>query len=208
MAEKVEASIVLVDVGPSSGTLNQMFIMSCDYILPPTFVDYLSIHSSSGLLNTVLPNWYNWREQTVAAQHIVLTTQPGIRADTLRFAMSARPPPRILPFLVTGTRVRRYPRTGGVPRATLHASRWLRTLRRIAEEAPEDMQARYIRATTTQGETGMMVICVAKEMIALIQQAQNDRTAPVLINDETGRDMLKRYMRLASSLDRLDKHPT
>ena len=46
--------VILVDVGPSTGILNQVFVMSCDYILPPAFGDKSSFDSVKHLINKVL----------------------------------------------------------------------------------------------------------------------------------------------------------
>ena len=48
--------VVVVDFGPSSGKLNEVLIMSCDYVLPPSSSeDLFSCSSTHALLHTLLP---------------------------------------------------------------------------------------------------------------------------------------------------------
>jgi len=54
-ATNVKANVVLIDLGPSSEFMNRIITMSSDYILPPSFSDFLSINSATGLLAVVLP---------------------------------------------------------------------------------------------------------------------------------------------------------
>jgi len=55
--KKKPNTIILVDLSPSSSTLNQNFLLSCDYFILPLTSDY---HSLTGLklLLKFLPEWY------------------------------------------------------------------------------------------------------------------------------------------------------
>lgn len=52
--------VAVVDFGPHAGILNRVLVTSCDLIIPPCFPDSLSYNASRTLLQTVLPNWFNW----------------------------------------------------------------------------------------------------------------------------------------------------
>eukprot|EP00854_Cymbomonas_tetramitiformis_P032753 gene32753-41688_t len=62
LAEENDLEVILVDVGPSTAILNQFFVMSCDYILPPAFADKSSFDSVKHLLNRVLPEFHEQAE--------------------------------------------------------------------------------------------------------------------------------------------------
>jgi hypothetical protein len=68
LAAKEGFEYILVDPGPSFSALNQTMVMACDYIIPPLFPDKFSAGSAFGLLTEVLPRWYDWHSQQLAAQ--------------------------------------------------------------------------------------------------------------------------------------------
>lgn len=104
-ANKID--VILVDFGPSSGILNRTFVMSCDYILPPSFADRLSLSSVEGLLNVVLPAWYEWYASTISSQFDRLRA-PISRdlAEKCKFNPNA---PRLLPIILTGFKTKALP---------------------------------------------------------------------------------------------------
>jgi cellulose biosynthesis protein BcsQ len=55
-AEKYACDIVLVDLSPSIGALNQNLLMQSDYFIVPTSPDYFSLLAIDSLSNT-LPRW-------------------------------------------------------------------------------------------------------------------------------------------------------
>jgi chromosome partitioning protein len=55
-AEKYDCDIVLVDLSPSIGALNQNLLMQSDYFIVPTSPDYFSLLAIESLSNT-LPRW-------------------------------------------------------------------------------------------------------------------------------------------------------
>jgi hypothetical protein len=95
-AASVNASVVLVDLSPSSGILNQVLLMSCDYMLPPSFADRFSISSATGFLNFILPQWIRAQQERTAAidEHNEGYPELHIPAE----AHPHRYPPFILPF--------------------------------------------------------------------------------------------------------------
>jgi hypothetical protein len=59
MSRSTRADFVFIDLGPSTGALNELFVMSSDYILPPCSPDQHSFHSTRRLIDTVLCNWFS-----------------------------------------------------------------------------------------------------------------------------------------------------
>jgi len=102
----VDADYVIVDLGPSSSLLNQLIIMSCDYILPPVFADYFSLSSVNALLTSLLVG--------VEAKHKALLAHKAQKEADVhnnnikkQKAHGYAPPssmPKLLPFIVTNYR--------------------------------------------------------------------------------------------------------
>lgn len=88
---------VLIDLGPSSGYLNRVFVMSSDYILPMALADRMSLCSTDGLLYTVLPIWMEWFADIKALD---ARRDADEDAFTRSFKFGDRAP-RILPIIVT-----------------------------------------------------------------------------------------------------------
>ena len=103
-AKNCGAKIVIVDFGPSPGVINKAFVMSCHYILPPTYPDYFSYASAHTLLTVIMPAWLTWRETLVAAQqaHLNNLIRDGsqVAHSVGRFAFPTAPP-FIFPFLAS-----------------------------------------------------------------------------------------------------------
>jgi hypothetical protein len=96
-AARVGAKIVLVDLGPSSGILNETFVMSCDFIIPPTCPDYYSVASVDGLLTTVFPRWL--KNFDVRGKACIQLLQQYRDPNYAAYGLNPYPP-RILPFPV------------------------------------------------------------------------------------------------------------
>lgn len=70
--------------------------MSCDYIILPAFADLFSLGAGTELLQTILPDWYDWQSRINMIQARRLH-QDGPPQEFL-FSTT---PPKILPFVVT-----------------------------------------------------------------------------------------------------------
>lgn len=139
LCKKYDIDFVFVDFGPSSGILNQVLVMSCDYILPPCFADFYSVCSADGFLNYLMPAWIEWRRQLKADESIIF-------ADTSRkskqghFAFNNNPP-KILPFIVTSYKM--YNKKGGGQQVAIGSARWIYALRDVINSASPDIKHLY-----------------------------------------------------------------
>ncbi len=68
MVSKWQLDYVIIDCAPANSHLNKVITMTSDYILPPVFPDFFSMSSVRGLLSTVLPKWYLWRQQVTQSR--------------------------------------------------------------------------------------------------------------------------------------------
>ncbi len=58
-AERYHADLILVDMSPSLGPINQNLMMTSDYFIVPMAPDYFSVMATDSLA-TVLPMWAEW----------------------------------------------------------------------------------------------------------------------------------------------------
>lgn len=58
-AEKYDADIILVDMSPSLGPINQNLLTTSDYFIVPMFPDYFSAMATTSLAS-ILPKWAAW----------------------------------------------------------------------------------------------------------------------------------------------------
>lgn len=101
VAVRHSVDIVLVDFGPSNGVINKVFVMSCDYIIPPAFPDRLSYDSVTGLIDTVLVGWFEWYNKAISVQEeILLRASPEDRDYYQPFCLPIDPP-KLLPLVVS-----------------------------------------------------------------------------------------------------------
>jgi len=90
---KKHYDMIIVDMSPSSGALNQAMAMSCEYIMPPVFGSVFSTCSIHSLFTSVLPRWYAWREDAVKAQ---------LKSEDINDKFKFKPSfPKILPAVVS-----------------------------------------------------------------------------------------------------------
>lgn len=61
-AERYKADFVLIDMNPSLSAINQDLLISSDYFVIPTSVDYFSVQSIRSLANK-LPEWETWAKK-------------------------------------------------------------------------------------------------------------------------------------------------
>jgi cellulose biosynthesis protein BcsQ len=98
-AEKYNADIILVDMSPSLGPINQNVLMTSNYFLVPMAPDYFSVMATRSLAS-ILPKWMEWARK---AQGL-----PGLTKATYPF-------PKITPKFI-GTVVQNYrQREGQIP---------------------------------------------------------------------------------------------
>ncbi len=75
-ANKYNADIMLVDMSPSLGPINQNLLMTSDYFVVPMAPDYFSVMATESLAS-VLPKWASWSKQA--------KTQPLLQKATYPF---------------------------------------------------------------------------------------------------------------------------
>jgi cellulose biosynthesis protein BcsQ len=111
-ALKYDIDLVLVDMSPSLGAVNQNLLSTCEYFLVPMNPDYFSMMGIDSLAS-VLPKWRSWAQ---AAQALPLLAE----ADY--------PFPNIVPKFM-GSIIQRYrPRTSSVPAKAFQ--KWIDELER------------------------------------------------------------------------------
>ena len=66
-AEKFKADIVLIDMSPSLGPLNQNIFATSDFFIVPTSPDFFSVMAIDSL-STVLPRWQRWARNAASLE--------------------------------------------------------------------------------------------------------------------------------------------
>jgi cellulose biosynthesis protein BcsQ len=74
-AMKYSADIVLVDMSPSLGPINQNLLMTSDFFIVPMAPDYFSVMAAESL-STILPKWANWSKQAKTISILQKATYP------------------------------------------------------------------------------------------------------------------------------------
>lgn len=74
-AESVEADIIIVDMSPSLGPVNQNLLTTSDFFLVPMAPDYFSVMAIDSLA-TVLPKWQEWLSRAQATPTLKSATYP------------------------------------------------------------------------------------------------------------------------------------
>ncbi len=114
-AMSVDADIVMIDMSPSLGSINQNLLMTSDYFLIPMSPDYYSVMAIDSLA-TVLPKWKNWTLQAQSNQMLTNASYPFPKSE-----------PRFL-----GTVIQKYRlRQSGEPSAAFQ--QWIDELKRGLE---------------------------------------------------------------------------
>ncbi len=80
-AEKYDCDLILVDMNPSLGAINQDLLISSDYFLIPTAPDYLSMMAMSSL-SRVIPEWEKWAKN---ARNIFMNAVYPLPPNTPKF---------------------------------------------------------------------------------------------------------------------------
>ena len=103
LAKELQVDVVLVDFGPSTDTLNETFVMSCDYILPPCFPDTFSNSSMQSFLRSLLPDWKANLDRNVRRQ-LAYAQRNHDPSNRIKYPL-CRYPPIILSAIVTTYRI-------------------------------------------------------------------------------------------------------
>lgn len=74
-ANSIGADIVIVDMSPSLGSINQNILMTSDYFLVPMSPDYYSVMATDSLA-TVLPKWKSWAVKAQANSLLAQASYP------------------------------------------------------------------------------------------------------------------------------------
>jgi len=101
-AENINADIVIVDFGPSLSPLHTNFLSSCDFIIPPIFLDSFSLASMHGLLSAVYEQIKTCKKE--ANDH--LTDDRAAARAREGYALPDGLP-KLMPFVVTNFSVKR-----------------------------------------------------------------------------------------------------
>jgi cellulose biosynthesis protein BcsQ len=109
-AEKYEADIVLIDMSPSLGAVNQNLLTTSDFFLIPMHPDYFAIMAVNSLAS-ILPKWNAWRQEATA----------------LRILQEAEYPfPNVSPKFLGYVMQKYRPRGAGAPSAAFQ--RWIKEI--------------------------------------------------------------------------------
>lgn len=74
-AEKYNVDIMLIDMSPSLGPINQNLLMTSDYFIVPMAPDYFSVMATDSL-SSVLPKWVAWANQAKKLSVLQKATYP------------------------------------------------------------------------------------------------------------------------------------
>ena len=172
IAEAHDIAVILVDFGPSSGALNRCFVMSCDYILPPSFADIYSQASAEGFLNKVMVSWYSWwrlvKNQEKQPDMRQRLQQPGLK----RFLFNSQAP-RILPFLVTN-----YPKYDKV--VAQDSASWIKTLKETVMDTKvlDVIKQLFFPLNVRPGSPAGLMVIPLLENVGALQQVSHALQIP------------------------------
>lgn len=74
-ADSIDANLIIVDMSPSLGSINQNLLMTSDYFIVPMSPDYYSVMATDSLA-TVLPKWKSWAKQAQSNPLLSQATYP------------------------------------------------------------------------------------------------------------------------------------
>ena len=109
-ADAYNADLILIDMSPSLGPINQNLLMTSDYFIVPMFPDYFSAMATESLAS-ILPKWWAWAKQ-------------GKKLPILRDAIYPFPDkhPKFLGTIIQNFRVKK-----GIPAAAFQ--RWIEEIK-------------------------------------------------------------------------------
>lgn len=173
---KHEVDFVVVDLGPNTGCLNEMFALSCDVLVPPTQPNLFSLHAVDNLLNTILPKWRSDHQRCLESSRALL------RASSTYAAYALNPNfPLIAPFLVCG-----FKPCGTV---TTDSTAWIKAI----QKAVSDYHSRNVNEPPPRGgqtipvhdlftmDVDKMVVPFLRGDTALFQHADRNKVPVVWI---------------------------
>lgn len=74
-AERYEIDIVIIDMSPSLGPINQNLLMTSDYFIVPMMPDYFSVMAADSLAS-VIPKWCAWANKAQSTAALKDATYP------------------------------------------------------------------------------------------------------------------------------------
>lgn len=100
LATREGMDVILVDMAPSTTVLNKVLVMSCDRLMIPSLADRLHYNAMQVLLDTILPNWFDWHQTMVQKQTEHLHTLDLNQRIIYQSYALPKCPPKILPIVV------------------------------------------------------------------------------------------------------------
>ncbi|MBD8467213.1 hypothetical protein PlfCFBP13513_14790 [Plantibacter flavus] len=113
-AETVDADVVLIDVSPGLGPVNQNLVSTADYAIIPSAPDFFSVMAVDSL-SRVLPKWINWARDAASLPVLQEASYP-FPAPNLR---------------ILGTIIQKFRPRAGQPAASFQA--WIDELNEAVE---------------------------------------------------------------------------
>jgi cellulose biosynthesis protein BcsQ len=101
LCDRYQLDFIFVDMSPSSGVLNEILAMNCDYILPPTFADRFSLSSAQGFLHYIFLQWMERSQRDQALMVRYIGTSELEEKEKIAIRDSSSSIPFILPFMLT-----------------------------------------------------------------------------------------------------------
>jgi cellulose biosynthesis protein BcsQ len=79
-AEKYKADIVLIDMSPSLGAINQNILMTSDFFIIPMAPDFFSLMAIDSL-SSILPKWKTWAKKAINLPQLQTATYPMTKCE-------------------------------------------------------------------------------------------------------------------------------
>ena len=131
---------IIIDVGPMNSLLNNWIVMSCDYILPPSFADRFSAKAAHNLYSSVIPSFRKeaekWNKRGSMPVDAVRNDwlKADLRSEALHTSFQFNVNTKILPFLITSfpAKNERNVRWGAVVEKS--ATPWIKGIQRFTDK--------------------------------------------------------------------------
>lgn len=169
-AAEVEADIVLIDVSPGVGPLNQNLVATSDYAILPSAPDFFSVMAIDSI-SRVLPRWAKWANS-------------AYDLEILRDASYPFPEPHLK---VLGTIVQKYRPRGGSPARSFQT--WIDAIDQAVTTklTPALQSSNLLLPRERYAEVGISDdLCLAQiaEFNSLIAKSQEFRTPVFALSEE------------------------
>ena len=180
LAKKRNYDYVVVDLGPSNGTVNETVILNSDLVLPPLCADRFSLSSACGFIDTVLTSWEERRNLILRATEDAVAKNRGKVKE--RFRLDPRGA-LIFPFLFNQLETGR---NAGVKNTVKKQPMiWVRTIEEeIKKRIIEACQRHATLRTRFWLDAESMTALFCKRYSDLMNIAQTERTAAYLLDQE------------------------